>query len=250
MAFLKIDQDGFDTERKVVEEERRLGLNQPYGTVPEKRRSPNSSRTAPTAGRRSATSRTCGPRRSTTCATSGTRTTCRTTPRSSSSATSSTTTCTRWREKYFGWIPRGADDPPRVTAPSRSRPSRATVEISRANGPVPLVGFVFRTVPERPRGRGGAGAAHAPSSAAARAAGSTSTSSPRSKSRSSRWPARSRSSRTASSAPAPRSPPFGDTEPGVERSWSRSRRSKPSRHRRGAGQGQAATAQGASGRGG
>src|SRR6266852_1263969 len=33
MAFLKIDQESFDTERKVVEEERRLGLNAPYGTV-------------------------------------------------------------------------------------------------------------------------------------------------------------------------------------------------------------------------
>src|SRR5262249_29606769 len=36
MAFLKIDEDSFYTERKVVEEERRLGLNAPYGTVPEK----------------------------------------------------------------------------------------------------------------------------------------------------------------------------------------------------------------------
>jgi predicted Zn-dependent peptidase len=36
MAKLKIDEGGFDTERKVVEEERRLGLNQPYGDVLEK----------------------------------------------------------------------------------------------------------------------------------------------------------------------------------------------------------------------
>jgi zinc protease len=36
MGFLRIDQTSFDTERKVVEEERRLGLNRPYGTVPEK----------------------------------------------------------------------------------------------------------------------------------------------------------------------------------------------------------------------
>ena len=36
MSFLKIDQESFDTERKVVEEERRMGLNQPYGTVVEK----------------------------------------------------------------------------------------------------------------------------------------------------------------------------------------------------------------------
>jgi zinc protease len=36
MAFLKIDQTAFDTERKVVEEERRLNLNRPYGDVPEK----------------------------------------------------------------------------------------------------------------------------------------------------------------------------------------------------------------------
>ena len=36
MAKLKIDEGGFDTERKVVEEERRMGLNQPYGDVLEK----------------------------------------------------------------------------------------------------------------------------------------------------------------------------------------------------------------------
>lgn len=35
MSFLRIDQKSFDTERKVVEEERRLGLNRPYGTLPE-----------------------------------------------------------------------------------------------------------------------------------------------------------------------------------------------------------------------
>ncbi len=36
IGFLKIDQKNYDTERKVVEEERRLGLNQPYGSLPEK----------------------------------------------------------------------------------------------------------------------------------------------------------------------------------------------------------------------
>ena len=36
MSALKIDEGGFDTERKVVEEERRMGLNQPYGTVLER----------------------------------------------------------------------------------------------------------------------------------------------------------------------------------------------------------------------
>jgi len=36
MNFLNITQENFQTERKVVEEERRLQLNQPYGTVAEK----------------------------------------------------------------------------------------------------------------------------------------------------------------------------------------------------------------------
>ena len=36
MAFLKIDQERFDTERKVVEEERRMRLSEPYGTLIEK----------------------------------------------------------------------------------------------------------------------------------------------------------------------------------------------------------------------
>jgi zinc protease len=35
MTFLKIDQEAFDTERGVVEEECRLSLNQPYGTLME-----------------------------------------------------------------------------------------------------------------------------------------------------------------------------------------------------------------------
>ncbi|MBI2425818.1 MAG: insulinase family protein [Candidatus Hydrogenedentes bacterium] len=33
MMYLKVDQAGFDTERAVVEEERRIGLNSPYGTL-------------------------------------------------------------------------------------------------------------------------------------------------------------------------------------------------------------------------
>ncbi len=36
MAFLKIDDDSFYTERSVVEEERRMGLNAPYGTILER----------------------------------------------------------------------------------------------------------------------------------------------------------------------------------------------------------------------
>lgn len=36
MAFLKIDKKGFETERKVVEEELRQPLNRPYGRVPER----------------------------------------------------------------------------------------------------------------------------------------------------------------------------------------------------------------------
>lgn len=36
MTFLSIDQKGFDTERKVVEEELRMGENRPYGTLSKK----------------------------------------------------------------------------------------------------------------------------------------------------------------------------------------------------------------------
>ena len=35
MMFLRVDQENFDTERKVVCEERRQDLNEPYGTVVE-----------------------------------------------------------------------------------------------------------------------------------------------------------------------------------------------------------------------
>lgn len=33
MMYLKVDREGFETERKVVEEERRMGVNAPYGTI-------------------------------------------------------------------------------------------------------------------------------------------------------------------------------------------------------------------------
>ena len=36
MSFLKVDRQRFNTERRVVEEERRMRLNEPYGTVMEK----------------------------------------------------------------------------------------------------------------------------------------------------------------------------------------------------------------------
>jgi len=36
MVALKIDEGGFQTERRVVEEERRMGLNRPYGSLPER----------------------------------------------------------------------------------------------------------------------------------------------------------------------------------------------------------------------
>ena len=146
MAALKIDEGGFDTERKVVEEERRLGLNQPYGDVLEKlladfftqhpyrwspigqiehlRAStpddiqkfwdtyyvPNNCTLVVTGDVGHAQARTLA-------------------------------------QKCFGWIPRCAD-PPRVTVVEPERAGPRTVEIQPANGPVPIAGLVFRAVPE------------------------------------------------------------------------------------------------------
>jgi zinc protease len=146
LVFLRIDQESFDTERKVVEEERRLGLNSPYGTVPE--------RVLPELFRKHPY---------------------RWTPIGQIPhlrAASIDELATFWNRfyvpgnatlvivgavthgeaqafagKYFGWIPPGAalSDRPQKEAP-QTEPRQFSVQEDK--GPVPIVGYAFRTVPE------------------------------------------------------------------------------------------------------
>ncbi len=143
MSFLKVDQASFDTERKVVEEERRLGKNQPYGTVPEKvlaevfkvhpyRWSPigNIAHLRATAVQelRDFWTRYYVPNNATLVIVGA-------------------VTHARARklaERYFGWI-RRYDDPPRITAREPMPTESRSVEIQEENAPAPFVGLVYRS---------------------------------------------------------------------------------------------------------
>lgn len=145
MTFLKIDQPAFDTERKVVEEERRLGLNRPYGTVPEKllpqmlkvhpyRWLPIGNiahlRAASVGELRDFWKRYYVPNNATLVIVGAVR----------------HADAQRLAKKYFGWIPRYAA-PPRVTVvePRIEQPFRTTIKAE--NAPAPIVAVAFRTAP-------------------------------------------------------------------------------------------------------
>jgi zinc protease len=146
MAFLKIDQESFDTERKVVEEERRLGLNAPYGTVPEKvlpvlfknhpyRWSPIGQiphlRAATIDELASFWDLYYVPGTATLVIVGAVK-------HADAQALA---------EKCFGWIPR-APQPPRVQQPEPPQTEPRELVIKEDKGPVPIVGYLFRTVPE------------------------------------------------------------------------------------------------------
>jgi zinc protease len=145
MTFLKIDQESFDTERKVVEEERRMRLNQPYGTLYEKlmaevfkvhpyRWTPIGNiphlRASSVQELRDFWKRYYVP----------------------SNATLIIVGAVKHEEaqqlarQYFGWIPR-YDEPARVTVREPEPAGKRTVKLEEENAPAPLVGVVYRTVP-------------------------------------------------------------------------------------------------------
>lgn len=145
MAFLKINEGYFDTERKVVAEEYRMGREQPYGTVPDKLL-PQIFTKHPYAW----------------------------TPigdMDELAAADASELQEFWEtyyvpnnaalvvvgdvkhedivakaQKYFGWIPK-YPEPPRVAIeePQRSEPLK--IKIKERKGPVPIVGIGWRTVP-------------------------------------------------------------------------------------------------------
>lgn len=145
MAFLKIDQQSFDTERKVVEEERRLGLNQPYGSVPEKllaevfkvhpyRWSPIGRiphlRAASVQELRDFWNRYYVPNNATLVLVGAVK----------------HEDAHRLAERYFGWLPR-YEDPPRVVEREPIPTESKTLTIRDDNAPLSAVGIGFRTVP-------------------------------------------------------------------------------------------------------
>jgi zinc protease len=144
MAFLKIDQHSFDTERKVVEEERRMGVNQPYGTLFEKvmpeiytvhpyRWTPIGQiphlRAATVGELREFWTRYYVP----------------------SNATLVIVGAVKHEDvealarKYFGWIPK-YPEPARVTVEEPPQNGVRTVKIKEQNAPTPLLALVYRTV--------------------------------------------------------------------------------------------------------
>lgn len=146
MSALKVDEEGFATERAVVEEERRMGLNQPYGSVPEKIL-PQVFQEHPYKWMpigniehlRAATSEELlrfwetyyVPNNATLVVVGD--------------------VDHEWVEeeaqKAFGWIPRCAE-PPRVDIEEPLRDEPLVLEIQEERGPVPIIAAGYRTVPQ------------------------------------------------------------------------------------------------------
>ena len=147
MGFLKIDQDSFDTERKVVEEERRLGLNRPYGTLPEKvlaelfKHHPygwspigkiSHLRASAAQELRDFWTRYYVPNNATLVIVGDIK----------------HEKAQKLAKKYFGWIPRDAD-PPRVTVREPLPDKARAAAIQEDNAPAPITAIVWRTVPSQ-----------------------------------------------------------------------------------------------------
>ncbi|MDD5064640.1 MAG: pitrilysin family protein [Phycisphaerae bacterium] len=145
MTFLKIDQESFDTERKVVEEERRMDLNQPYGTIYEKllaeifKVHPYSwppignipdLRAASVQELRDFWKKYYVPNNATLIIVGAVK----------------HKDAQKLAKRYFGWIPR-YDEPPRVTVKEPEPTEKRTVTLKEENAPAPATGVVYRTVP-------------------------------------------------------------------------------------------------------
>ncbi len=147
MASLKIDEGGFATERKVVEEERRLGLNQPYGSMLEQvleglfnehpyRWSP----IGKIEHLRASTVDDIQHFWDTYYV-----------PNNATLVVVGDVEHDQVRAlagKYFGWIPR-CPEPPRVTIVEPPQTEGRTFDLQDDNAPVPLTGIAFHTVPEK-----------------------------------------------------------------------------------------------------
>jgi len=145
MAFLKIDQDAFDTERNVVEEELRMGENRPYGTLFKKqlaelfkvhpyRWTPIGKlahiRSASVPELRDFWTRNYVPNNATVIIVGAVK----------------HLEALKLAEKYFGWI-KAWDEPKRVTVREPKLEKARTVIIDDENAPAGGVDIVYRTVP-------------------------------------------------------------------------------------------------------
>jgi zinc protease len=146
MLFLKVDAEGFHTERKVVEEERRENyLNPPYGLVPEQALEKivlkHPYRWMP-IGRiphlRAATIEELEAFWSTFYV-----------PNNAVLVIAGAVKhedAQRAAERWFGWVPK-CPDPPRVTEREPEQTAPRDITIKEQKGPVPVVAQAFRTVP-------------------------------------------------------------------------------------------------------
>ncbi len=145
MTFLKIDQEAFDTERKVVEEERRMGLNETYGTLYEKllaeifkvhpyRWLPIGKiphlRASSVQELRDFWTKYYVPSNATLIIVGAVK----------------HKEAQRLAKRYFGWIPR-YNEPTRVAVREPEPRGKRTVKIEEENAPAPATGVVYRTVP-------------------------------------------------------------------------------------------------------
>ncbi len=143
MAVLKIDQTSFDTERKVVEEERRMGLNRPFGTLFEQvmadvyhqhpyRWTPIGKiphlRASAVQELRAFWNRYYVPNNATLVIVGAVK----------------HAEAQQLAKRHFGWITRGAA-PPQVTASEPLPTAGRSITLHEANAPAALVGAIFRT---------------------------------------------------------------------------------------------------------
>jgi len=144
MAALRIDEAGFETERRVVEEERRLGLEQPYGTIPEQvlpvlfpghpyRWTPIGTiphlRAATIDELQAFWDRYYVPNNATLVIAGAVR----------------HEAAQEAAEAYFGWIPRSPDPRP-VTPPAPAAGGLRVLTLQEKSGPVPLVAVAYHGV--------------------------------------------------------------------------------------------------------
>lgn len=145
MSMLKIDQEAFDTERKVVEEERRMGVNRPYGKVLEKvlpyvfpehpyRWSTIGSiphlRSASVPELREFWNQYYVPNNATLVVVGA----------------ATHEEVQQLAERNFGWIPK-APEPSRIEQPEWEPYEKKNVVITEQNAPAPISGLIFRGVP-------------------------------------------------------------------------------------------------------
>ena len=145
MTFLSIDQKGFDTERKVVEEELRMGENRPYGTLSKKELAEMFKvhpykwtpigklahlRSSSVAELRDFWMRFYVPNNATLVIVGAVK-------HEDAQALA---------KKYFGWIPKGPE-PARVTAREPQLTEPRTAVIDDENAPAGMLDMVWQTIP-------------------------------------------------------------------------------------------------------